>query len=190
MYHVEVGIINAHITEFWPWSKIIPFYVLPLFVSYPLQFFFHKNMQAFGLFKSVHLIISFPCLKSFSDYRNGAWPTRQDFQDCPRCSPGLLTHCHLTCSLLTLLQDADPALNGLNIPSACLHLSQASNCSRPWPLFSYSIYFRKLISSFSASLRCMQIFCKPFKPLASFTSQECLSQGPGSQFFECKRPGG
>ena len=56
----------------------------------------------------------------------------------------------------------------------------ASDSSVPdsWPPFPWTIYFRKLVitNSFSASLRCNSFK----KPPASFTAQNCLSQGRGS----------
>ena len=77
--------------------------------------------------------------------------------------------------------------NGLTFPSAWLNLIQASSRLSALDLcFSQSIYFRRLaiVNSFYIPLK-----CKSSQPPASFTTQKCLFQGPGSQYFEMSVPG-
>lgn len=53
---------------------------------YLFQFFFHKNMQIFLLFKFINLMVSSPCLKSFNDslfLKHAVWSPYQDFHDYP-----------------------------------------------------------------------------------------------------------
>ena len=72
--------------------------------------------------------------------------------------------------------------SGLTFPSAWLNLIQASSRLSALDLcFSQSIYFRRLaiVNSFYIPLK-----CKSSQPPASFTTQKCLFQGPGSQYFE------
>lgn len=53
------------------------------------------------------------------------------------------------------------------------------------PPFPSSIYYRKLVNSSSASFEvCANLFNKLCKPLASFTTQGRLPQGPGRSLFE------
>ena len=119
IYHVRVGIINNHITEFWTLSKIIPFMLFysPCDLSYPLQLFFYKNMQIFILFKHIILIITLSCLNSFSDCRMKPELHIRTFQITHDLTlVHLLTSCCLATTYSPVLLDVDIALKFLNAP--------------------------------------------------------------------------